>query len=142
VTTRVARLFTKAGYKTDRKHVPHSRGLKKADLALKDFRQVFGRSICPSATSSMASMSAPTQRNGVAKNADINGALDAAVKASYLRKTPPKPQRSTCLPIDNAGPKDLRDSRARRPGQAVFVLDACPGYTLCPASTRSRRVAG
>jgi hypothetical protein len=86
-------------------------------------------------------MSAPTQRNGVAKNADINGALDAAVKASYLRKTPPKPQRST-LPIDNAGPKDLRDSRARRPGQAVFVLDACPGYTLCPASTRSRRVAG
>jgi len=27
-----------AGYKTDRKHVPHSRGLKKADLVLKDFR--------------------------------------------------------------------------------------------------------
>ena len=27
-----------AGYKTDRKHVPHSRGLKKADLVVKDFR--------------------------------------------------------------------------------------------------------
>ena len=27
-----------AGYKTDRKHVPHSRGLRKADLMVKDFQ--------------------------------------------------------------------------------------------------------
>ena len=30
-------LFNKAGYATDRKHVPHSRGMKKADLHIKDF---------------------------------------------------------------------------------------------------------
>jgi hypothetical protein len=32
------RLFTKAGYRTDRKHVPRSRGMKKADLLIKDFQ--------------------------------------------------------------------------------------------------------
>ncbi len=37
ILTAVQRLFTTAGYKTDRKHVPHSRGLKKADLVVKDF---------------------------------------------------------------------------------------------------------
>jgi hypothetical protein len=38
ILTAVQRLFTMAGYKTDRKHVPHSRGLKKADLVVKNFR--------------------------------------------------------------------------------------------------------
>ena len=38
ILTALQRLFTKAGYRTDRKHVPHSRGLKKAELVLKDFR--------------------------------------------------------------------------------------------------------
>jgi len=32
------RLFTKAGLRTERKHVPHSCGLKKADLWIKDFQ--------------------------------------------------------------------------------------------------------
>ena len=36
ILTAVQRLFTTAGYKTDRKHVPHSRGLRKADLMVKD----------------------------------------------------------------------------------------------------------
>ena len=38
ILTAVQRLFTTAGYKTDRKHVPHSRGLRKADLMVKDFQ--------------------------------------------------------------------------------------------------------
>ena len=39
ILTALQRLFTKAGYRTpDRKHVPHSRGLKKADLLIKDFQ--------------------------------------------------------------------------------------------------------
>ncbi len=31
-------LFNHAGYATERKNVPHSRGIKKADLHVKDFR--------------------------------------------------------------------------------------------------------
>ena len=38
ILTAVQRLFTMEGYKTDRKHVPHSRGLRKADLMVKDFQ--------------------------------------------------------------------------------------------------------
>jgi hypothetical protein len=39
ILTTLQRLFTKAGYRTERKHVPHSRGLKKkADLWIKDFQ--------------------------------------------------------------------------------------------------------
>jgi hypothetical protein len=38
ILTAVQQLFTQAGYATDRKNVPHSRGKKKADLHIKDFR--------------------------------------------------------------------------------------------------------
>jgi len=37
ILTAVQRLFNQAGYATDRKNVPHSRGMKKADLYVKDF---------------------------------------------------------------------------------------------------------
>ena len=37
ILTALQKIFTKAGFKTDRKQVPHSRGLKKADLWIKDF---------------------------------------------------------------------------------------------------------
>ena len=38
ILTAVQQLFNQAGYATDRKHVPHSRGMKKADLHIKDFQ--------------------------------------------------------------------------------------------------------
>jgi hypothetical protein len=38
ILTAPQRLLIKAGYRTDRMHVPHSRGLKKADLLIKDFQ--------------------------------------------------------------------------------------------------------
>jgi hypothetical protein len=38
ILTDVQRLFNQAGYATERKNVPHSRGMKKADLHVKDFR--------------------------------------------------------------------------------------------------------
>jgi hypothetical protein len=38
ILTAMQTIFTQAGYRTDRKNVPHSRGLKKADLVIKDFR--------------------------------------------------------------------------------------------------------
>jgi hypothetical protein len=38
ILTFMHRLFTIAGYKTDYKHVSHSRGLRKADLKVKDFQ--------------------------------------------------------------------------------------------------------
>ena len=37
ILTSLQKMFTKAGFKTDRKQVPHSSGLKKADLWIKDF---------------------------------------------------------------------------------------------------------
>jgi hypothetical protein len=37
ILTALQRLFTKAGYRTARKKVPLSRGMKKADLLIKDF---------------------------------------------------------------------------------------------------------
>jgi len=38
ILTAVQRVFNQAGYATERKNVPHSRGMKKADLHVKDFR--------------------------------------------------------------------------------------------------------
>ena len=38
ILTAVQRLFNQAGFATERKNVPHSRGMKKADLHVKDFR--------------------------------------------------------------------------------------------------------
>ena len=38
ILTAVQRLFNQAGYATERKNVPNSRGMKKADLHVKDFR--------------------------------------------------------------------------------------------------------
>jgi hypothetical protein len=38
ILTAVQRLFNQAGYATERKNVPHSWGMKKADLHVKDFR--------------------------------------------------------------------------------------------------------
>jgi hypothetical protein len=38
ILTAVQRLFNQAGYATDHKNAPHSRGMKKADLHVKDFR--------------------------------------------------------------------------------------------------------
>jgi hypothetical protein len=40
ILTALQRLLTKAGYRTEQKHVPHCRGLKKADLWIKDFQLV------------------------------------------------------------------------------------------------------
>ena len=37
ILTAVQRLFNQAGYATERKNVPHSRGMKTADLHVKDF---------------------------------------------------------------------------------------------------------
>jgi hypothetical protein len=79
----VQRLFTTAGYKTDRKHVPHSRGLKKADLVVKDFRLAGIRDLIidVSLRHEFHGACADPARNGEASHADANGALDAAVKA-------------------------------------------------------------
>ena len=69
-------LFTKAGYKTDRKHVPHSRGLKKADIVVKDFRLAGVRDVIidVSLHHEFHGSCADPMRNGEASH-------DAAVKA-------------------------------------------------------------
>jgi len=75
-------LFTKAGYRTDRKHVPHSRGLKKADRLIKDFQLQGIRDVIVDVTCrhEFRSSCANQERNGEPSHFDVNGALDAAVK--------------------------------------------------------------
>ena len=71
-----------AGYKTDRKHVPHSRGLRKADLMVKDFQLAGIRDLIidVSMRHEFHGSCHNHMRNGEASHADANGALDAAVK--------------------------------------------------------------
>jgi hypothetical protein len=82
ILTALQRLFTKAGYRTDRKHVPHSRGLKKADLLIKDFQLQGVRDIIVDVTCrhEFRGSCANQERNGEPSHLDVNGALDAAVK--------------------------------------------------------------
>jgi hypothetical protein len=82
ILTALQRLFTKAGYKTDRKHVPHSRGLKKADLLIKDFQLQGVRDVIVDVTCrhEFRGSCANQERNGEPSHLDVNGALDAAVK--------------------------------------------------------------
>jgi hypothetical protein len=61
ILTALQTMFTQAGYRTDSKNVRHSRGLKKADLAIQGF---WLKGV----------------RNGEASHADVNGVLDAAEK--------------------------------------------------------------
>ena len=66
-----------------RKNVPHSRGMKMADLHVKDFRLEGIRNVIIDVTlrgEFHGSCSDPA-RNGEASYADPNGAIDAAVKA-------------------------------------------------------------
>ena len=72
-----------AGYKTDRKHVPHSRGLKKADLVVKEFSLAGIRDLIidVSLRHEFHGACADPVRNGEASHSDANDALDAAVKA-------------------------------------------------------------
>jgi hypothetical protein len=81
----VQRLFTMAGYKTDRKHVPHSRWLRKADLMVKDFQLAGIRDLIidVSMRHEFHGSCQNHMRNGEASHADANGALDDAVKAKF-----------------------------------------------------------
>ena len=83
ILTAVQQLFTQAGYVTDRKHVPHSRGMKKADLHIKDFQLGGIRSVILDVTlrSEFHGACRDPARNGEASYVDPNGAIDAAVKA-------------------------------------------------------------
>ena len=67
----------------DRKHVPHSRGLRKADLMVKDFQLAGIRDLIidVSMRHEFHGSCQNHMRNGEASHADANGALDAAVKA-------------------------------------------------------------
>jgi hypothetical protein len=83
ILTAVQQLFNQAGYATDRKHVPHSRGMKKADLHIKDFQLEGIRNVIIDMTlrSEFHGSCSDPARNGEASYVDPNGAIDAAVKA-------------------------------------------------------------
>ena len=83
ILTAVQRLFTMVGYKTDRKHVPHSRGLRKADLMVKDLQLAGIRDLIidVSMRHEFHGSCHNHMCNGEASHADANGAIDAAIKA-------------------------------------------------------------
>jgi hypothetical protein len=62
--------------------VPHSRGLKKADLLIKDFQLQGVRDVIIGLTCrhEFDGSCANHERNGEPSHLDVNGALDAAVK--------------------------------------------------------------
>ena len=82
ILTALQRLFTRAEYRTDRKHVPHSRGLKKADLLIKDFQLQGVRDVIVDVTCrhEFRGSCANQERNGEPSHLDVNRALDAAVE--------------------------------------------------------------
>jgi hypothetical protein len=79
ILTALQRLFTKAGYRTDRKNVPLSRGPKKADLLIKDFQLGGVRNVIIDVTlrHDFHGSCANLQRNGEPSHPDVNGALVA-----------------------------------------------------------------
>jgi hypothetical protein len=82
ILSALQRLFTKAGYRTDRKNVPHSRGLKKEDLWIKDFQLAGVRNVIVDVTlrHEFHGSCANLIHHGEPSHHDVNGALDAAVK--------------------------------------------------------------
>jgi hypothetical protein len=74
IPTALQRLFTKAGYRTDCKHVPHSRGLKKADLLIKDFQLQGVRDVIVDVTCrhEFRGSCANQERNGEPSHLDVN----------------------------------------------------------------------
>jgi hypothetical protein len=85
IRTALQRFSTKAGYRKDRKHVPHIRGLKKADLLIKDFQLQGVRDVIVDVTClhEFRGSCANQERNGEHLLLDVNGGLDAAVKEKF-----------------------------------------------------------
>ena len=116
-------LFNQAGYATERKNVPQSRGIKKADLHVKDFRLEGIRDVIIDVTlrSEFHGSCIDSPRNGVASYADPNGVIDAAVKAKVdnsRRKSP------LILPevVMTAGRKKCFERRVR-----LFIMQHAKG---------------
>jgi len=88
ILTALQRLFTKAGYRTERKHVPHSRGLKKADLWIKDLQLGGIRNVIIDVTlrHEFHGSCANLIINGEPSHPDANGALDAFGQMTESRR--------------------------------------------------------
>ena len=81
----VQKCFQQGGYATERKQVPHSRGLKKADLWVKDFQLAGVRHVIIDTSvrhefHGNVMAHANLGRNGEPSHQAVDGALDAAVK--------------------------------------------------------------
>ena len=82
ILTALQRLFTKAGYRTERKHVPQSHGLKKADLWIKDFQLEGIRNIDVTLHHKFHGSCANLINNWEPSHPDANGTLDAPSRRS------------------------------------------------------------
>jgi len=80
ILTALQRFFNKAGYRTERKHVPQSHGLKKADLWIKDFQLEGIRNVIIDVSLRHEFHGSCTNliNKGEPSNPDANGPLDAA----------------------------------------------------------------
>ena len=77
-----ATVVHKAGYRTERKNVPHSRRLKKTDLWIKDFQLAVVQNVIVDVTlcHEYNGSCANPIHNGEPSHPDVNGELDATVK--------------------------------------------------------------
>ena len=98
ILTALQRLFTKAGYRTDRKHVPHSRGLKKADLLIKDFQLQGVRDV-------IVDVTCRYEFRGSCANQERNG----------------EPSRAQFL-LPHGSHDDLRENQRRLPPPALHTV--------------------
>jgi hypothetical protein len=82
ILTALQRFFNKAGYRTERKHVPQSHGLKKADLWIKDFQLEGIRNIDVTLHHKFHGSCANLINNWEPSHPDANGTLDAPSRRS------------------------------------------------------------
>jgi hypothetical protein len=85
ILTALQRLFTKAGYRTDRKNVPHSRGLKKADLWIQDFKLAGVWNVIVDVAAEPLRLATVTPSLGLAHAAACGHAATRAAAGSFVR---------------------------------------------------------
>jgi hypothetical protein len=121
ILTALLRLFTKAGYRTERKHVPQSRGLKKADLWIKDFQLEGIRNVIIDVTlrHEFHGSCANLTNNWEPSHPVANGALDAPSRRSST--TTNILQRAQLFLLAGRH-DDLRENQRGLPSPALHTL--------------------
>jgi hypothetical protein len=135
ILTAMQRLFTMAGCRTERKIVPHSRGLKNADLWMEDLQLAGIRNVIVDVTlrHKFHGSCANLECDGEPSYPDVNGALDAAVKEKLDNYQHDYNERNVVsLPA-------VMTTLGRISGNFLRLLTYCP--TVMPRTTSHARAS-